>query len=204
MIGGILIKKLMTIAEIAKELDIPESTARYYRDNFTDYVPSVGEGRKKRYRPETVEVLRFIAEGFKRKLTATEIENGLSQMFPRNFDIEQPTAMTTAAAQQQSENEVNQYALQLQMVLEQMGKTMQVIADQKEEITELRKHVADVEKKQQKQEDYINNKLEERDQKLIQSLRESQETKRLLLEVQEQIAASQEKKKKGFFAKFFK
>jgi DNA-binding transcriptional MerR regulator len=197
-------KKLMTIAEVAKELNIPESTARYYRDNFIDYIPSVGEGRKKRYRSETVEVLRFIAEGFKRKLTAIEIENGLSQMFPRNFDIEQPTATTAAVVQQQSKNEVNQYALQLQMALEQMGKTMQVIADQKEEITELRKHVADVEKKQQKQEDYINNKLEERDQKLIQSLRESQETKKLLLEVQEQIAASQEEKKKGLFARFFK
>lgn len=197
-------KKLMTIAEVAKELDIPESTARYYRDSFIDYIPSVGEGRKKRYRSETVEVLRFIAEGFKRKLTAIEIESGLSQMFPRNFEVEQPTAVTTAAAQQQSENEVKQYALQLQMALEQMGKTMQVIADQKEEIAELRKHVADVEKKQQKQEDYINNKLEERDQKLIQSLRESQETKKLLLEVQEQIAASKEEKKKGFFARFFK
>jgi DNA-binding transcriptional MerR regulator len=196
-------KKLMTIAEVAKELDIPESTARYYRNSFTDYIPSVGEGRKKRYRSETVEVLRFIAEGFKRKLTATEIENGLSQMFPRNFDIEQPTAVTTAAAQQQPENEAKQYALQLQMALEQMGKTMQVIADQKEEIGELRKHVADVEKRQKKQEDYINNKLEERDQKLIQSLRESQETKKLLLEVQEQIATAQETKK-GFFSRFFK
>ncbi|WEZ10427.1 MerR family transcriptional regulator (plasmid) [Priestia flexa] len=188
-------KKLMTIAEVAKELDIPESTARYYRDSFIDYIPSVGEGRKKRYRSETVEVLRFIAEGFKRKLTATEIENGLSQMFPRNFDIEQPTAVTTAAAQQQAENDVKQYALQLQIAFEQMGKTMQVIADQKEEIAELRKHVADVEKKQQHQEDYINNKLEERDQKLIQSLRDSQETKKLLLEVQEQIATSLEEKK---------
>jgi DNA-binding phage protein len=124
-------------------------------------------------------------------------------MFPRNFDIEQPTATTAAIVQQQSENEVKQYALQLQMALEQMGKTMQVIADQKEEIAELRKHVADVEKKQQKQEDYINNKLEERDQKLIQSLRDSQETKKLLLEVQEQITASQEEKKKGFFARLF-
>ncbi|MEK5066964.1 MerR family transcriptional regulator [Cytobacillus sp. FSL R5-0596] len=170
----------MTIAEIAKELDIPESTARYYRDSFIDYVPSVGEGRKKRYRPETVEVLRFIAEGFKRKLTATEIENGLSQMFPRNFDIEQPTAITTAVAQQQSENEIKQYALQLQIALEQMTKTMRVIADQKEEITELRKHVADIEKKQQEQQNYIDAKLEERDRKLTESLRTLQEVKKEL------------------------
>ncbi|MBZ5753754.1 DUF3967 domain-containing protein [Metabacillus rhizolycopersici] len=196
-------KKLMTIAEVAKELNIPESTARYYRDSFTDYIPSVGEGRKKRYRSETVEVLRFIAEGFKRKLTAIEIDNGLSQMFPRNFDIEQSTATTAAVVQQQSENDVNQYALQLQNALEQMGATMQVIADQKEEIAELRKHVSYVDKKQQQQQKYIDTKLEERDRKLVQSLRESQETKKLLLEVKEQLAASQEEKKKGFFARLF-
>lgn len=170
----------MTIAEIAKELDIPESTARYYRDNFIDYVPSVGEGRKKRYRPETVEVLRFIAEGFKRKLTATEIDNGLSHMFPRNFDVEQSTAITTATTQQQSENEIKQYALQLQIALEQMTKAMQVVADQKEEITELRKYIANVEQKQQEQQNYIDTKLEERDQKLKESLQTLQKVKKEL------------------------
>jgi DNA-binding transcriptional MerR regulator len=190
-------KKLMTMAEVAKELDIPESTARYYRDSFIDFIPSVGEGRKKRYRPETVEVLRFIAEGFKGKLTVMEIETGLSQMFPRNSDIEQPTATTTAVVQQQSESEVKQYALQLQMALEQMGKTMQVIADQKEEISELRKHVTDVEKRQQEQQEYINTKLEERYRKPIESLREIQEVKK-------EIVSTREEKKKGFFARFFK
>jgi uncharacterized protein YydD (DUF2326 family) len=117
-----------------------------------------------------------------------EIETGLSQMFPRNLDIEQPTAITTAAAQQQSENELNQYAFQLQNALEQMGKTMKIIADQKEEIAELRKHVADIEKKQQEQQEYIDNKLEERDQKLMVAIRENQEVKK-------QVAVSQEKKK---------
>ena len=191
------IKKLMTIAEIAKELHLPESTARYYRDGFIDYVPSVGEGRKKRYRPETVEILRFIAEGFKRKLTAIEIEDGLSQMFSRNLEIEQPNATTTAVVQQQSENATKQYALQLQLALEQMGSTMQVIANQKEEIAELRKHLANVEKRQQEQQEYITTKLEERDRKLIESLREIQETKK-------EVASSEEKVKIGFFSKLFK
>ncbi|MDA6365959.1 hypothetical protein OSK45_29295, partial [Escherichia coli] len=80
---------------------------------------------------------------------------------------EDTTAITSAATQQQSENEVKQYALQLQSALEQRTKTMQVIANQKEEIVELRNHVADLEKKQQDQQDYINKKLEDRDLKLI-------------------------------------
>lgn len=174
----ILIKKLLTIADIAKELNIPESTARYYRDNFIDYIPSVGEGRKKRYRPETIEVLRFIAQGFKNKLTAMEIENGLSQMFPRNIDIEDTNAITTTAVQQQSENEIKQYAQQLQLALEQMSKTMEIIADQKEEITELRKHIAEIEKKQEEHEQKLNDPLQN------------------LHEVQKEIATTNENKRK--------
>ncbi|KGX84970.1 MerR family transcriptional regulator [Pontibacillus litoralis] len=191
-------KKLMTMAGVAKELHIPESTARYYRDHFIDYIPFVGEGRKKRYRPETVEVLRFIAEGFKRKLTATEIEDGLSQVFPRNMDTEQPTAITTAVVQQQSENDSNPYALQLQNALEQMNATMKVIADQKEEIAELREHITDVEKKQQKQEEYIQHQLNQRDQKLMESLRKMQEEKQ-----KELAATTKNTPKKRWWNRFF-
>lgn len=140
--------KLMTIAEVAKALAIPESTARYYRDNFMDYIPFVGEGRKKRYRPETVDVLRFIADGFKRKQTAMEIENGLNQRFPRNMDDEQATAKPEAVVQQQSKNDHDSDAFQLQNALEQMNATMQVMADQQKEITELREQLARVEEKQ--------------------------------------------------------
>lgn len=164
------------MAQIAKQLNLAESTARFYRDRFENYIPSVGEGRKKRYKQETIEVLRFIAEGFNRNLTATDIEDGLSRMVARNIEVEKETAITTAATQQQPENELKQYTLQLQIALEQISATMQIVADQKEEIAELRKHIADVE-----------SKLEERDPKLIQSIKELQETKK-------EIAATQQKK----------
>ena len=164
------------MAQIAKQLNLAESTARFYRNRFEDYIPSVGEGRKKRYRPETIEVLQFIAEGFKRNLTATDIEDGLSHIAARNIEVEKETAITPAATQQQPENELKQYALQLQIAFEQMSATMKIVADQKEEIAELRKHIADIE-----------SKLEERDPKLIESIKELQETKK-------EIAATQQKK----------
>lgn len=144
--------RLMTIAEVANELKIPESTARYYRDGFMDYIPFVGEGRKKRYRPETIEVLRFIAEGFKRKLTAEEIEDGLGRMFPRNMDDTQSTARSKAVVQQQSKNDANTSDLQLQNVLEQVNMTMQVMTDQQKEITELREKLEQLEEKQARSE----------------------------------------------------
>lgn len=144
--------RLMTIAEVAKELKIPESTARYYRDNFMDFIPYVGEGRKKRYRPETVDVLRFIADGFKRKLTASEIEDGLGEMFPQNMDDEQVTARSKAVVQQQSESDATPSDLQLQNVLEQVNMTMQVMTDQQKEITELRDKLEQLEEKQARSE----------------------------------------------------
>jgi len=172
------------MAQIAKQLNLAESTARFYRDRFEDFIPSIGEGRKKRYKPETIEVLRFIAEGYNRNLTAMDIKDGLSRVVARNIEFEEVSATTTATAQQQSEIELKQYALQLQNALKQMGTTMQIIANQKEEISELRKHIAVMENKQQ---EYINTKLDERDQKLIESIKEIQETKK-------QLAATQQNK----------
>ena len=185
--GFNLDKQLLTMAQIAKQLNLAESTARFYRDRFEDFIPSVGEGRKKRYKPETIEVLRFIAEGFNRNLTAMDIKDGLSRMVAMNIEFEEVTATTTAATQQQSKSEPNQYALQLQFAVEQMSSAMQIIADQKEEIAELRKQVAVIENRQQEQQEYINSKLEERDQQLMESIREIQEAKN-------QLAATQQKK----------
>lgn len=190
-------KQLLTMTQIARQLNLAESTARFYRDRFETYIPSVGEGRKKRYKPETIEVLRFIAEGFNRNLTAMDIEEGLSCMVARNIEFEEVTATTTAAAQQQSKNESNQYALQIQFAVEQMSAAMQIMADQKEEIAELRKHVAVIENRQQKQQEYINTKLEERDQKLMESIKQLQESKK-------QLAATQHTQQKNKWWKLWK
>ncbi|MCM3034124.1 DUF3967 domain-containing protein, partial [Niallia sp. MER 6] len=51
-----------------------------------------------------------------------------------------------------------------------------------------------------KQQKYIDDRLEQRDQKLMESLRENQEVKKALL----QIAAAQEESKKSFFSRLFK
>ena len=47
--------KLYTIAKMAKILKIPESTARYYRDRHSEFLPCIGSGRKKRYKKEALE-----------------------------------------------------------------------------------------------------------------------------------------------------
>ena len=69
---------LYGLCELARELNLPESTTRYYRDVFSPYVPSVGSGRRRRYPEEALTVLRFIAEAFAVGRTRDEIREALT------------------------------------------------------------------------------------------------------------------------------
>jgi len=60
---------LFTVRELADQLGLPESTVRYYRDAFLDHIPAVGTGRRRRYPPAALAVLRSIADGYAAGLT---------------------------------------------------------------------------------------------------------------------------------------
>lgn len=80
---------LYGLCELARELNLPESTARYYRDVFSPFVPSVGVGRRRRYPVEAVTVLRFIAEAFAGGRTRDEIRDALTNGgAPQNQTVE--------------------------------------------------------------------------------------------------------------------
>jgi len=76
-----------TIQEISKLLNVPESTLRYWRDKYEDFIPMVGEGRKRRYKEEAVIVLKRIAELSAEELTAEDIAERLSLEFAREITI---------------------------------------------------------------------------------------------------------------------
>jgi len=73
---------LLTLRELAAQLELPESTVRYYRDAFLDFIPSVGTGRRRRYPPQAVQVLRRIAAGYAGGRARAEIAGGLQQDAP--------------------------------------------------------------------------------------------------------------------------
>jgi DNA-binding transcriptional MerR regulator len=127
--------ELLTISDIAKRLGLPESTVRYYRDRFPEYVPSVGDGRRRRYRPEAVDVLRFIADGLRNDRTATDIAEALSRMFPKTVDVNEEPQQSTAAAQQQPtamtyepQQDRNQTAAVMFAIMAQQAQAIQQIA----------------------------------------------------------------------------
>lgn len=83
---------LLTMADIARTLELPESTVRYYRDRFTEFIPAVGVGRNRRYRPEALDVLRFIADAMKEGMPAEGVRTTLAAKFAINVEPQQPTA----------------------------------------------------------------------------------------------------------------
>ncbi|MFP4083553.1 MAG: MerR family transcriptional regulator [Desulfonatronovibrio sp.] len=82
-------ENLLTIREIARRLDLPESNVRYYRDKFEKYLPSVGSGRKKRFKPEAMDIFEAIVQGLNQNLSSSEIEAGLAGQFSQNPSIYQ-------------------------------------------------------------------------------------------------------------------
>jgi len=99
---------LLTISAIAKRLKLPESSVRFYRDKYTAFIPTTGEGRKKRYRSEALDVIGYIASQSRAGVPSDILEQGLVERFPMDAEPQQETqqpqerSLTTAAAQQQA------------------------------------------------------------------------------------------------------
>ncbi|WP_285907715.1 MerR family transcriptional regulator [Pseudodesulfovibrio pelocollis] len=95
-------KKVLSVAEIARELELPESTVHYWKNRFAQHLPSVGRGRQKRFRPEAVEVFGTISRLLKEGHTARDVMDQLSHSFPLQADAmpegaSLPPAMTGMA-----------------------------------------------------------------------------------------------------------
>jgi DNA-binding transcriptional MerR regulator len=91
---------LLTLKQVAEKLHLPESTVRYYRDAFLDHIPSVGTGRRRRYPPAAVAVLRTIAEGYAAGRSHAAILGTLEGATPRTASqpIEEPGTDESASA----------------------------------------------------------------------------------------------------------
>jgi DNA-binding transcriptional MerR regulator len=76
--------RLYSIAAVARHLDVPESTLHYWKNRFRDHLPSLGEGRGRRFRVESLEIFRAIAEGLGRGLSVAEVKADLAGRFPVN------------------------------------------------------------------------------------------------------------------------
>lgn len=91
-------KKLLSVAEISRQLDVPESTVHYWKNRFAQYLPSVGQNRQKRFKPEAVEIFADIARMLKEGYTAKDVMDQLAGTCAITPQAEQPQAEASAFA----------------------------------------------------------------------------------------------------------
>jgi DNA-binding transcriptional MerR regulator len=147
-------KELLTIRDIAASLGAPESTIRHWRDQFDEFLPSVGQGKRKRYRKTAIEVLRFVQDRLNRNETATEIREALSREYPRNIDTVAEGNRNTATTQPDRNAEgqelatvfVDQLLGRVQGLLSEQN---QRLASLEEENRQLRERLARIEEREQ-------------------------------------------------------
>ena len=84
-------RDLLTIAELAKRFDLPESTARFYCKRFLDYLPHAGAGKRRRYRPEVLEIFPVLLKAMEELKNASAVEEYLAARFPRNAEFSAAT-----------------------------------------------------------------------------------------------------------------
>jgi DNA-binding transcriptional MerR regulator len=188
-----MVKEYLTIAELAKQVDIPNSTCRRYLASFEAFFVVKGGNRLKKYESHAVDVLTRIKNLYDEGLESSEIYNVLMNEFSLVIDGDE-------------QRETNEMSTVL---------TLATVEDV-EEIKELFKQQMDFNwllmEELKKQGTHITKLFEiiEQDKKLLESNREtldsiingSNEAEKEVATAEQQVTQTQqEAKQKGFFAR---
>lgn len=166
-------KEWFSVLDIEKQTGIPNQTLRRYINNHGHHLNVKKQGKAYYLADESIKVIQEIRKLYEEGMTAQQVNDTL---------VERAIPMTITISDGEQKISVH------------VGEALQ---DLKESINEQNKVIRSLVEQVQKQQEYIDTKLEDRDRRLIESLREMQETKK-------GIASAQEEKKKGFFARLFK
>ena len=131
----------LTIISIAKELGLPESTVRFYRDKFLEYIPFEGEGRQRKYRPDALRVLRFIAHSLRSGKASQKTAEELSCNFPRykNSTDEKTELKTSIVLPESQPNPLALYEQRLASYEQKTQILLELVKSLSREVISLRK-----------------------------------------------------------------
>lgn len=166
-------KRTYSRADIARELKRPRSTVSYWIEMFSQYLPSVGSGRNKRYTQETLSHLRVIEQMKDRGEPNEVVEEFLQQN--ASEIIYEP--------EDENRNFYADIAESYKAFYEQL---MTVQHDNERQHNELKSQL-----------DEFRESNEQRQNELERQLIELKETNRQL------VATIEEDRKKGFFQRLF-
>ena len=194
-------RKTYSLAEIGELIGRPATTVTTWKNQFREYLPSVGSGRNKRYTEESLhlfqliekmkdanEPLEMIRERLKETATEIIVETTENEAKPPLMQglLESYTSILTVMDEQREE---------MQLMREEQREEMQAMKEHNEQLT--KQNEALQEKLQS-----IDERMNERDKRLMESIREMQETKQMMVAAKEE-ELHQEEEKKGFLARWF-
>ncbi|EJS45783.1 DNA-binding protein [Bacillus cereus] len=184
-------KKTYSLADIARMLGKPRTTLQAWRDQFKPYLPTVAgtKGRTLRYEQEALELFKLIAN----MKDAQEPPEIIEQILKQNVDY-------IVVEESDEDNEITKPIIQT--MYESMKEVSIYFQEQKAMNMELLKRIDHLEQTNQmllnkvdEQQKNIDGKINNRDQQLLEVIREIQETKKLVASTQQE---------KSWFAKLFK
>lgn len=203
--------KLLRKKDIVEVIGAPKSTVSDWIKDFSSYIPTVKDGATIYYKPETIDVLNTVKELREDGYDKTRISVMLAEKgFAINADdLEGRIRTAVKTADRKSEQEGRDALMAMSHMMGQLTERMSQYENENKELQQQIEQVSskqdgrisDLEKMLADQQKYIDEKLNERERILTESLRRS------LDETQKMIAATQEqelkKENKGFFARFF-
>jgi DNA-binding transcriptional MerR regulator len=173
----------LTVTDVCASLDIPAETVRRYIRNHSIHLKVKKSHKKYLIHHDSLEVLRQIRELYAAGKSIDEIEDILTQKGVQvTFTVE-----TTNENDERVTVGVADELQEIKKALDEQKQINQLLIEQ------LQKQQEYIEKQLAKMDD----RLEQRDRMLLESIRAIQQQKQALLE------ASPTKEKKGFFARLF-
>jgi DNA-binding transcriptional MerR regulator len=171
-----LMKKWLSIIELAEETNIPDTTIRRYISKFPDFFTYKGGTRAKRYEDTAIKVLvrikNLFDEGYETDLVESTLKNEFAVIIDDNRVTEKNTVKTVLT-------------------------TAEDLFDIKQALVEQKAFNELLIERLSNQEAYIKESLEKRDRLLMDSLRAIQEERKAQIEV------AAEKERPGFFRRVF-
>jgi DNA-binding transcriptional MerR regulator len=178
--GAVSLDDWITLPQLARELNIAESTARRWASSFQELLPSKGRGSGRRFHPQAREVLRRAHVLFESGLTTEQVSDVLHREFAATFDIE--ISETRTHEQKNIGTVFKQYENALMMMAEEQRRLREEMNEMYERMSEeleaVRKEVAATRAENERLHETLEQKLAERDKRLMETLRSFQEEKK--------------------------
>jgi len=144
-----LTKQYYSLAELAKNLNVPASTLRYWKEHFLSWIPHQGEGRKMRYHAESIDIFRFIQQSFSKNISADDIKDMLAEKYPLQHDMTTPYPEASPAKLPAVLDNMNALQSMIETIMDKaIGKLTDAIAnvqELKDENRELKQRLAKLE-----------------------------------------------------------